>query len=149
VRRGAFNPDGTRLVTAGADRLAIVWAVQTGEQLLTLTAHSASINQARFTPDGQRITTANDDGTTRVWDAANGRELFTLLGQAGAVLDLVISLDGTRIATSGADKLVNFYILDPDDLVKYARSLASRPLTDEESQRYLQTESCTINFEMP
>jgi WD40 repeat protein len=142
VHSVVFSPDGTQIVTAGADRTAIIWNTETGERLVTLSGHSAGLNRALFTPDGERIITVSDDGTSKVWEAATGRELFALFGHVGAVLNLAISPDGSRMVTTGADQMVNFYILDPTDLVEFARSLLTRGFSEAECQRYLHVESC-------
>ena len=138
----AFSPSGDQLVTASDDRTAIVWDVASGEELFTLSGHTAGVTAAVFTPDGRRLITGSADGVLIVWDAASGRELFVLSGHDGPVLGLAVSPDGSRAVSAGADHTVNFYILDPEDLVAYIQSLVKRSLTPAECQRYLHVEAC-------
>ena len=142
VNSAAFSPDGTFLLTAGADGSARVWDVRTGALVLSMAAHDTGANRAKYTPDGLRIITSGTDGLSKVWEAVTGRELFLLSGHDDAILDLDLLSDGSRMVTASADGTVNFYFLDPADLYTYAQTRVTRPLTDEECQRYLHQEVC-------
>jgi WD40 repeat protein/serine/threonine protein kinase/two-component SAPR family response regulator len=98
-----YSPDGTRLVAAGEDGLVRVWDAATGQELLTLTGHTAWVLRAFFSPDGQYIATSSEDNTTRVWDAMTGRELLVLEGHSDVVLGLAFSPDSSRVATASYD----------------------------------------------
>jgi WD40 repeat protein len=43
-----------------------LWAVTSGQELLTLTGHGAGVNAVDFSPDGRRLATASNDKTARV-----------------------------------------------------------------------------------
>ena len=110
----AFSPDGTRLAAAGADILGAgagiaaentrVWDAVTGNELLTITGHTASVNDIAFSPDGLSLVTASDDGTAKVWDASTGKTLLTLAGHSGGVNGITFSPDGSHVATVSSDK---------------------------------------------
>ena len=74
----AFSPDGKRIVTASADKTALLWDVASGRRLRAIKGHTDSVNTAVFSPDGKLVVTASDDGTARLWDVASGRSLQTL-----------------------------------------------------------------------
>ncbi len=95
VRKLAISPDGTRLASAGADKLTKVWDLETGEHLLDLKGHHAWVEAARFSPDGHHIATASRDGTVKWWSVA---------GHSGAVNTLAFTPDGSRLVTGSADK---------------------------------------------
>ena len=104
VTAASFSPDGTRIVTASADKSARVWDAATGKELVALRGHASAVTAASFSPDGTRIVTAGfDDGTARVWDAANGKELAVLRGHMNAVTAASFSFGGTRIVTASND----------------------------------------------
>jgi WD40 repeat protein/serine/threonine protein kinase len=101
LRLAIFNPDRTRVLTAGQDKRVRVWDAKSGAELLTLEGHTGVLRSASFSPDGSRVATAGDDGTARVWDAATGVEIFVLKGDGRVVSSLCYSPDGKRIVTAG------------------------------------------------
>ena len=83
VRSVRFSPDGRRLVTAGGDGAARVWAVGTGRLLLKLDAGRAPLALASYSLDGGRILTLSDGPLAQAWDSATGRLLGRIDGHAG------------------------------------------------------------------
>lgn len=71
VRAVAFNPDGSRLASAGHDRIVRVWNSQTGEQTATYRFDSPRINAVAFNSDGQRLAAAGSNsqnsGEVVIW----------------------------------------------------------------------------------
>ncbi len=71
VRSVDFNPDGSRLASAGYDRVVRVWDTETGEQTNTYRFDSARINAVAFSPDGQRLaaggSSAAKTGEVVIW----------------------------------------------------------------------------------
>ena len=109
VSSAVFSPDGTRIVTASADKTARVWDVRSGQEIAVLRGHEDAVAGAAFSPDGTRIVTASADKTARIWDAQSGREIMALHGHDGAVLRAVYSPDGTRIVTASDDKTARIW----------------------------------------
>jgi WD40 repeat protein len=73
-----FSPDGSRLLTASADRLIKIWdrrissanaqgEIPLGKEVLTLRHHSRAVTSARFSPDGQAILSSGLDGEAILW----------------------------------------------------------------------------------
>lgn len=97
IRRCAFSPDGTRLVTTAGT----VWDATTGKQLLTFSGHQDFINDVSFNPDGHQIATSSHDGTVRIWDATTGQEslVLSVASESGSMLrGVAFSPDGKRVA---------------------------------------------------
>jgi len=75
VQGVGFSPDGTTLVTTGADGTAIVWDVATREVRERVDAHTGPAFGPAFTPDGRTVFTAGLDEPVIAWDMAGDRRL--------------------------------------------------------------------------
>jgi len=64
----AISPDGRRLVTVGEDY--VLWDLDTGEKLATLTELRAYRAGCDFSPDGRQLLTGGQQGKIRIWDFA-------------------------------------------------------------------------------
>jgi WD40 repeat protein len=80
---------GTLVATASFDGTAKLWDASTGQELLTLSAHSGPVISISFSPDGTRLATGSLDGTVRV---------YTLL------LDELVALAQERVTRSLTDE---------------------------------------------
>ena len=99
----SFSPDGTRVLTASADKTARLWDAATGKEAFALRGHEAGVLSAAFSPDGRRVVTASADGTARLWDVNTGAPIAAARGHEGKVFSAVFSPDGTRVVTASAD----------------------------------------------
>src|SRR5271170_6612639 len=95
--------DGTRVVTASADKTARLWDTATGAPIAILRGHEGEVSSAAFSLDGARVVTASADNTARLWDAATGTAIAILRGHEGGVASAAFSPDGTRIVTAARD----------------------------------------------
>jgi serine/threonine protein kinase/WD40 repeat protein len=66
VYTAAFSPDGTTLVTVGADRQARLWSVPAGT-LVASAPHQDEVLLVEFSPNGRYFITAQRDGVVRIW----------------------------------------------------------------------------------
>jgi WD40 repeat protein len=55
------------VLLAISEKLAMVWNLNTGQLLTTLTGHSNSVNSFAITPDGQTLVSGSQDRTIKVW----------------------------------------------------------------------------------
>jgi WD40 repeat protein len=79
----AHSPDGSLVVSGGADRTVKVWDASTGQNLLTLEGHRDDVYCVAYSPDGSRVVSGSgdmfgSDSTARVWDVRTGRLLALL-----------------------------------------------------------------------
>jgi WD40 repeat protein len=78
--------------------------------LLTIEAHSGTVEGVAYSPDGTRLASASSDGMVWVWDAISGQEaLPPLRGHTGAVHAVAYSPDGRKLASAGHDKTVRVW----------------------------------------
>jgi WD40 repeat protein len=137
----AFSPDGTQLVSAGPNFTLDFHDTTTGEELFSLSGHTARVINAVFSPDGSRLYSAGVD-LPKVWDLASRQEMYTLVGHTGIVPGLSLSPDGTRLATASMDGTARVYVLDIDDLITLALERLTRWFTPAECLEFLHTEAC-------
>ncbi|PSM32187.1 WD40 repeat domain-containing protein [Haliangium sp. UPWRP_2] len=109
VYSAKYSPDGRRLLTAGADKIARIWDAETGRLHVALSGHTGSIFSTNYSPDGQLVVTAGKDTTARLWDAATGQIRFELTGHSGPVSMATFSPDGRRVVTASWDKTVRIW----------------------------------------
>lgn len=109
-----FNVLGDRIVTAGGDRTARIYEIDSGRVMMKLVGHESIVNDARFSPDGNFVVTSSQDATARVWDAKTG-DIKAILHHKEWVISANFSEDGTRVITTelvSSDK-VRTYFWDP------------------------------------
>ena len=102
INKSVFSPDGTTILTIGAEGIPRLWDTSTGEKILDLIGHSYPVNSADFSPDGSRILTGDATGESILWNAATGvpTHQFPDPNSCGA-LAVAFFPNGTNIATGG------------------------------------------------
>ena len=106
IQDAGLSPDGSLLLTAGADGVVHIRAGQSGEKLaeLRLPPRAGAVQLARFSPDGARVVTGSADGGVQLWEARTGRALLTarLDLPPGALRDAAFAPDGRLLLVATA-----------------------------------------------
>jgi WD40 repeat protein len=141
-----WSPDGDRLLSVSGnpdegsrDNTVRIWDTNTGEQLLVIEGHAATVWWGDWSPDGTRIVTTSFDRTTRIWDASTGAELLTLATPSDWGVFAPWSPDGTRLITTGHNIPATVWRVwqSTEDLIDYAyECCVFRELTVEERQLF-------------
>jgi WD40 repeat protein len=93
----AFRPDGSQVLSAGADGTIAAWDAVTGNRAFLLDNVEMALSVA-YSPDGARFATGGADSVLRLRDAGDGREVWSR--QAGErILSVGFAPDGRHIAT--------------------------------------------------
>jgi WD40 repeat protein len=131
----AFSPNGANLATASGyyhawdkdkgDKNAKVWDVRTGDQVSTLTGHTAQVNCIAFSPDGQYVATGSWDNTVKLWNANTSRVLWTQGGHDYGVHSLAFSPDGRLLVTGDGRGTVRIWNVKTRRIEKELRGRAS------------------------
>ena len=135
-----WSPDGRQVLTMSGDG-AHVSDASSGELLRTLETDTG-VSELAFSRDGSRLAIGTIDEQTYavgIWDWPAGVERVRLRDGARRV---AFSPDGKLLAgvlqELGGAPSVRVWALDPERLLRIARSRVTRLLTEEECRRYLQ-----------
>jgi WD40 repeat protein len=79
------------------------WNLCLGDQRMTLTNHSQTVNSVAFSPDGQLVATGSAGDPVHLWDSATGELLRTLPEQQ--VFSLAFAPDGQTLGVGGRDQV--------------------------------------------
>ncbi|MEL6232460.1 MAG: AAA-like domain-containing protein [Cyanobacteria bacterium J06627_3] len=106
--------DSQTLVTGGEDGHLKFWD-RTGNLLLDIKAHEASVTQAVISPNGLMLATASEDHTIKLWEATTGRLLQEFKEHQAPVYGLAFNPSGQILASTSDDQTVKLWQL-PDSL---------------------------------
>jgi WD40 repeat protein len=124
-----FSPDGSRLLTVGADGFGRIWETESGDLLFELEGHTGTVEDGVWASD-DTVATVSGDNTARLWDAESGENVLTLPLDGGLPY-VAVSPDGRRLATSSGG-VIRVRTLDLDELLAIAAERPSRPLSPAE-----------------
>jgi len=102
VEAVALSPDGTRVVSASADKSVKVWDVETGQMIRSLEGHTGSVHAALVTASGDRVIYSSKDWTIRIWNIVSGETIGILSTPSGPVTTVAM-VSGDRFLVSGSD----------------------------------------------
>ena len=96
----AFNPDGRTFVTAGRNKLAQLYDVDTLKLLRTF-PHPVNVLCAAFSPDGKMLLTGDDEGFARLWNVATGDPIGEPISVFSSPDNVAVAEDEAAIARAG------------------------------------------------
>lgn len=106
-----FSGDGSRIVTAGADKAVCAFDVASGDQL-TRIEHADDLKRVAFSPDGIRIAVTCADRKLHLWNAETGEKVREMEHPA-CPWGVAFSPDGTQVMTGTGGVLTG----KPSDLM--------------------------------
>jgi WD40 repeat protein len=95
----AFNPEGTRAVSAGRDGFAVVWDAKTLRKVGKLKGHEDWVVYTAVSPNGQLVATGSSDRTVRVWDLKTMTKVAELANEFTVGSPVCFTADGTALVS--------------------------------------------------
>jgi len=137
-----YSPDGKWLVAGDADGRMYIWDAETWEFYKEIQAHDSWITEIAFSQDGMKMATSAFDSLAKVWEVPAFIELGTLYGSKMNGGGVEFSPDGRMVVAGFWDDTYRAYLVEPEDLIKFAQSRLTRSLTDVECQKFLHMDIC-------
>jgi WD40 repeat protein len=118
-----FSPDGKRLASGGADKIARVTDIATGKQLNLFEGHTHHVMGVAFRNDGRVLATAGAEGTVVTWDMIIGERKRKIEGWTKEVTSLQFIGATNQIVTSAGDNRIRIVTDDGTEV----RAMANLP----------------------
>jgi WD40 repeat protein len=155
-----FNDDGTQLLSASADRIIILWRIDTDVtrsfQQRRFIGHTDYINDIDFSPiDAENAATINtivsgsEDRRVIQWDATTGEILQILAEQSGPITSVKFTPDGDGVVFGTLDGRVVYKGIDsPEAIIAWSENNRYVPqLTCPQAEQYnIAVEGCMGDF---
>ncbi len=112
-----FTADSRRLLAGSEDGAAIMWDVETGTPLFTVTGHTGSVKALAFLEDDKTLISASSDGTLRVWETDTGNQQLIPIKHKRPIYCMALSSDRKRVAIGGVGNDVHLWNTDTKNFV--------------------------------
>lgn len=146
----AISSDGRWLYSGdfqGVIRRLDLRSDSAGRGAETLRGHEREVTSLALSTDGRTLLSTSPDGTARLWDVASTQPTaaaIVLRGHGGAVFCGAIRGDGRIAITGCGDGFVRQWPLERELLVRQARSVAGRELSESERRSHLAEALATV-----
>lgn len=105
----AWEPDGFRIASGGADQTVHLWWAANGIRMATYTGQAGEVDAVAWRHTGAYLASGGDDKTVQVWEPLTNQCVLVYRGHTDWVYAVAWSPDGTRIASGGVDKTVQVW----------------------------------------
>lgn len=112
VRSCAVSPDGSLLLSAGKDKIIILWDLNTGSEIWRMDCRG-DISDCSFSPDGKWILSAEYGGIIK-WDL-KGKAIFHI--NHSSVSKCAVSPDGKKIVSSSLGGTIKIWDANTGELL--------------------------------
>ncbi|KAI9272874.1 WD40-repeat-containing domain protein [Phascolomyces articulosus] len=101
------SDDQRILVTGGCDRVVMVWNLETGQLIHSLSGHSSTVRCLRIDNEGKKAVTGSRDATVRIWDIENGVSHHVCTGHQASVR--CMDIHDNLVATGSYDATAKLF----------------------------------------
>ncbi|KAJ6155815.1 hypothetical protein N7470_006381 [Penicillium chermesinum] len=98
-----FSHDGSKLVTAGSDRMVLIYDTTDFTVIHRLMDHDSGVAFVSWSPDDTKLITCSQDKKARLWNVETGHRLLTIDHHSQPVTAAGWAPDGESFVTSSFD----------------------------------------------
>jgi len=129
-----ISPDNNYVLTGSEKRIAKLWKIPSGRQVMTLRGYLndidevilddsymywvAFMNEIKLSPDGKYLAIGKTGNNARLMDLRTGKLVRTFRGHENLVISLDFSHDGKYLATGGADGTTRIWEVETGRIVR-------------------------------
>jgi WD40 repeat protein len=110
IRTLAVSSDNKLVASAGADHTIIIWNIDSGKQISTLTGHNAWVLCLAFSHDKEFLASGSYDGVIRIWNLTKRKVEFEINDlRPLSINSLVFSPDGNKLIIASANSEISVW----------------------------------------
>lgn len=150
LQEASFSSDGHKVAVATGSTVntpeqASIWDTQRCQELAVLPRLGSAIAKLAFFRADSRLILGTSDGLVTFWDLGSNSPVFSLglspADENTIIADFDVSRDGRYIAIK-TNEAIEIHLLRIPDLLGFAMTQVTRPLTDRECHDYLHVATC-------
>lgn len=107
IQSMAISQDGQFVASGESDRIARVWNIESGKEIINMT-HKNVVTAIAISPDNNFIASTSYDNQVHVWRVSTGKELL-LLNHDDWITSIAFSPDGNFLISGSQDNTVRVW----------------------------------------
>ena len=108
----SWRPDGSALITGGADGCLRLWRAPDAAEVSRLTLHASPILKVACMRDNRRVASVSADRTVRTCEIDTLRCLKIFTGHTGEVNSVAITPDERFLVSASGDQTLRIWVLE-------------------------------------
>lgn len=112
-----FSHDGTKVLTGGTDKKAILWNVDSGEVLNTYSGFTSTVGSVEFSFDDRELL-AGTSYEVKVINIEKDEEVFAIQSESRGVLSVAVSPDERLVLSGEGDQSARIWDVQTGELLQ-------------------------------